>query len=495
MPSHRATKPKVVATRKSAKLTDYFSRKPAGVTTSTRSSSPLSSLSCSPAPASDRGSVKNDVVAASTTSSTTRKSSRLSALKNDDITISSSSVHTSASTKSAVKSSATSLSSAFVGSSSLKSDSKPQNERRVTRYRTRQTDSDGASSSKRQPPPPTKPRSISLQVSPAKPAAKRKKPSSYNSDVEESGDAVCVPRVTLFSPSLMKENLPPAQDDRPSLSPSSKKLKLGPTASVVYVASSLSEEHELPVPAAVKRLPEVRESVQRWRASSISFPPPPSPDVEMEDLSAQDDIHDECMEDVSVPSSQSQPCLGPTSAVLPTPSPELPVDTFTPQVSPAPSALTPLAPTSECQSPPSSPRRSSANYRPLSPPPSDFPEEPSADTIEDNGDFIKQLKAEVAAELAMDPQDSDIQSVPDDISDDSSSEEEFRWSPATKASTCVHNLLRLLLKTDSRLGLPLELLHHTPPCSPIVADQCVSTRRLCENSSPSPSLRTRPQTP
>ena len=69
----------------------------------------------------------------------------------------------------------------------------------------------------------------------------------------------------------MKEILPPAQDNRPSLSPALKKLKLGPTHSVTYVPSSLSEEHELTLPPSVKRLPEIRENVQRWRAASISF--------------------------------------------------------------------------------------------------------------------------------------------------------------------------------------------------------------------------------
>ena len=240
----------------------------------------------------------------------------------------------------------------------------------------------------------------------------------------------------------MKENLRPAQDDRPSLSPASKKLKLGPTCSVVYAPSSLSEEHELTLPPSVKRLPEVKENVQRWRASSISFPLPPPPDVEMEDLSAQGDVDDETMDNDFVPSSQSQPYLESTSYTLPTPSPELPVEVLTAIMSPAPSSLTPLGSTPAHQSPvasppPSSPpRKSSVSYRPLSPPPSDLPEEPMVDASEDDADFIERLKAEVAAQYSL-PPDSDGMSLPD-ISDDSSSEEEFHWSPgARKASTCV----------------------------------------------------------
>jgi len=243
----------------------------------------------------------------------------------------------------------------------------------------------------------------------------------------------------------MKENLRPAQNDRSSLSPASKRLKLGPTCPVVYAPSSLSEEHELTLPPSVKRLPDVKENVQRWRASRISFPLPPPPDVEMEDISAQDTLDDEPMDDDFVPSSQSQPYLESVSCTLPTPSPELPVEALTTVVSPAPSSLTPLESTPAHQSPltsppPSSPpRKSSVSYRPLSPPPSDLPEEPMPDAGEDDDDFIERLKAEVAAQFVL-PPDSDGMSLPD-TSDDSSSEEELRWSPAPrKASTCVFPL-------------------------------------------------------
>ena len=274
---------------------------------------------------------------------------------------------------------------------------------------------------------------------------KRKKPPSFNSDVEESGDVVSVPRVTLTSGSpVMKENLPRIQDDRPSISPALKKLKLGPTCSVLFAPSSLSEEHELTLPPSVKWLPEVRENVQRWRASSVSFPALPPSDVEMEDVSVQDDVDDEPMEDGFVPSSQSQPYLESASRILPTPSPDLPVETFSKVVSLAPSPLTSLGTTpahkfSSTPPPPSSSlRKPSINYRPLSPPPSDFPEEPMADAVEDDDDVIARLKAEVAAELAMDFPDSDGPSVPGDLGDDSSSDEELHWSSAlTKASTCV----------------------------------------------------------
>ena len=253
----------------------------------------------------------------------------------------------------------------------------------------------------------------------------------------------------------MKENLRPVQDHRPSLSPASKKRKLDPTCSVVYAPSSLSEEHELTLPPSVKRLPEVKENVRRWRASSISFPLPPPPDVEMEDISAQGDADDESMDDDFIPSSQSQPYLESISCTLPTPSPELPVEALTAIMSPAPSSLTPLGSTPAHRSPvgsppPSSPpRKSSVSYRPLSPPPSDLPEEPMGDASEDDADFIERLKAEVAAQYSL-PPDSDGTSLPD-MSDDSSSEEELRWSPGTrKASTCVFPFLIFFLKTDSR---------------------------------------------
>ena len=443
MPPQTAAKSRAVNSKRPKRLTDYFSRKTTDVTASARSSSPLSSLSSSPAPVTNRGPVGNDERTAPSTSPTIRKSSRLSALKGGDITISSGpSTRSSAPTKSVGKGSAASLFSVSVGTSSLKHGYESRNEPRTTRYRTRQSRLNGASSKKPQPAPSTKPRSISLQVSPAKPPAKRKKLSSRDSDVGESSDVVYVPRVTISGPSVMKENLPPTQDDRPPLSPAFKKLKLGPTCSAVYAPSSLSEEHELTLPPSMKRLPEVRENIQRWRASSISFPPPPLPEVEMEDASSQGDADDVPMEDDFVPSSQSQPYLGSVSGILPTPSPELSTETLSKVVSRALSPLTSLETTPAHQSPftpppPSSPRcKSGANYRPLSPPPSDFPEEPMADPVDD--DFIAQLKAEVAAELALDVPDSDGLSVPGDLSDDSSSEEELRWSPAlTKASTCV----------------------------------------------------------
>jgi len=447
MVSKRTAKTVTTVPRKQTKkLTDYFLRKSTDATTSTRSSSPLSSLSSSPAPVSDRGSAKNQIPAVPATLSTVRKSSRLSALKSSETTISSgSSTRVSASSKSVGRGSTASVTSISVGSSRLKPHSQSLNEPRVTRYRTRQTDSGGASSTKRPPTPSTRPRSISLQVSPAKPATKRKKPPSHNSDVEESGDVVYVPRVILSSPSMMKENLPPPQDNRPSLSPASKKLKVGPACSVAYVPSSLSEEHELTLPPAAKQLPEIRENVQRWRASSISVPLPPFLDVEMEDVSAQGDVDDELVDDDFVPSSQSQPYMESVSCTLPTPSPELLVETLATVMSPAPSSLTPLGTTPAHQSPvpsppPSSPpRKSSVSYRPLSPPPSDFPEEPMADAAEDGDDIIARLKAEVAAELALNQPDSDRFSVADTMSDDSSSEEELRWSPVSrKASTCVH---------------------------------------------------------
>lgn len=266
----------------------------------------------------------------------------------------------------------------------------------------------------------------------------------------------------------MKENLPPVQDDRPSLSPASKRLKLGPTCSAVYAPSSLSEEHELTLPPSVKRLPEVRENVRRWRATSISFPPPPLPDVEMEDVSVQGDIDDEPMEDDPIPSSQSQPYLESISRILPTPSPELPAETLSKFVSLTSSSLTPLETTPAHQSPttpppPSSPpRKSSVSYRPLSPPPSDFPEEPMADVVEDHDDFIARMKAEVAAEVALNLPDSDGLSVPGDLSDDSSSEEELRWSPApTKASTTTP------IPTFSNSGRPVRQ-HKAPAREPVV---------------------------
>jgi len=262
--------------------------------------------------------------------------------------------------------------------------------------------------------------------------------------------------VISSGPSVVKENLPPAQNDRPPLlSPATKKLKLGPTCSVVYAPSSLSEEHELTLPPSVRRLPEVRENVQRWRASSVSFPLPPPPDVEMEDISAHGDVDDEPMDDDFVPSSQSQPYLESAPCILPTPSPELQVETLAAVMSPAPSSLTPLGSTPAHQSPvtlppPSSPtRKPSTSYRPLSPPPSDIPEESMADAAQDDEDVIARLKAEVAAELALELPDSDGLSVPD-MSDDSSSEEEFTWSPRSrKASSCVY-AFSLSLYADNR---------------------------------------------
>ena len=231
----------------------------------------------------------------------------------------------------------------------------------------------------------------------------------------------------------MKENLPPAKKDRPSTSPASKKLKLGPTCSAVYAPSSLSEEHELTLPPSVKRLPEVRENVQRWRASSMSFPLLPPTDVEMEDVSTQGDVEDEPMDDDFVPSSQSQPYLETVPCTLPTPSPELPVETLATIASPAPSPLTPLESTPACHSPvisppPSSPpRKSSISYHPLSPPPSDLPEEPVADAVEDDDEVIARLKAEVAAEFASSQTDLGGPSSPE-MSDESSSEEELHRS-------------------------------------------------------------------
>ena len=444
MPTQRVNKSGATNSRRPTKLTDYFLRKTADAAASTRSPSPLSSLSSSPAPGPDRGPGKKDVLAAPAPLSTTRKSSRLSSLKSGDIAISSRpATRSSAFAKPVGKSSTASVSSIPVGTSNLKPNSKPQNEPRATRYRTRQADSNGASSSKRQLPPLTKPRSVSLQVSPAKPPAKRKKPSSCDSDIEGSDDVVHVPRVTLPTPSVMKENFPPAEDDRPSLSPASKKLKLGPARSVLFAPSSLSEEHELTLPPSVKRLPEVEESVRRWRASSISFPVPPPSEIEMEDASAQGDIDDEPMEDAFVLSNRSQPYLESNSRILPTPSPELPTEALSKLMSSAPSSLTPLGTTPVHQSPatppPSSPlRKSSLSYRPLSPPPSDIPEEPMADAIDDDDDFIARLKAEVKKELAAELPDSDGVSVPADLSDDSSSEDDLCWSPApTKASTFV----------------------------------------------------------
>ena len=62
-----------------------------------------------------------------------------------------------------------------------------------------------------------------------------------------------------------------------------------------------------------------------------------------------------------------------------------------------------------------------------------------ADAVEDDDDIIARLKAEVAAELALDQPDSDRFSMGDTVSDDSSSEEELHWSPGPrKASTCVY---------------------------------------------------------
>lgn len=61
-----------------------------------------------------------------------------------------------------------------------------------------------------------------------------------------------------------------------------------------------------------------------------------------------------------------------------------------------------------------------------------------ADAIDDDDDFIARLKAEVKKELAAELPDSDGVSVPADLSDDSSSEDDLCWSPApTKASTFV----------------------------------------------------------
>lgn len=445
MPPQSVAKSRRVNSRRPAKLTDYFSRKTTSAAASTRPSSPLSSLSSSPTLVTDRRPVKNDELTAPAMLSTTRKSSRLSALKSGDTPISSGpSTRTSASTKSVLKSSTASPFSVSVGAPSLKHDHTPRNEPQITRYRTRQTGSSGASSIRRQPAPSTKSRSISLQVSPAKPTAKRKEPPSCNSDAGESDDVVYVPRVTLSDPSVMKENLPPTQDDRLLFPPALKKLKLDPTCSAVYAPSSLSEEHELTLPPSLKPLPEVRENVQRWRASSISCPPLPPPDVEMEDAPVQGDVDDEFMEDDFVPSSQSQPYLDSVSHILPTPSPELRVEALSKVMSLVSSPLTSLETTPDHQSPltpppPSSPpRKSSTNYRPLSPPPSDLPEELTVDTVEDDVDVIARLKAEVAAELALDLPDSDGPSVPGDLSDDSSSDEELRWSPAlTKTSTCV----------------------------------------------------------
>ena len=286
---------------------------------------------------------------------------------------------------------------------------------------------------------------------------KRKKSSSHDSDLEEPEGVVYVPRITFPGPPVMKENLRPVQNDRSSVSPASKKRKLSPTYPIVYAPSSLSEEHELTLPPSVKRLPEVKENVQRWRASSISFPLPPPPDVEMEDISTQGDVDDESMDDDFVPSSQSQPYLESVSCTLPTPSPELPVEALTAIVSPAPSSLTPLGSTPAHQSPvasppPSSPpRKSSVSYRPLSPPPSDLPEEPMADASEDDADFIERLKAEVAAQYSL-PPDSDGISLPD-MSDDSSSEEELHWSPgARKAATYVFAFFHSFSETDNRFS-------------------------------------------
>lgn len=281
--------------------------------------------------------------------------------------------------------------------------------------------------------------------------------SSRDSDVEEPHGVVYVPRAIFPSPPVMKENLPPEEDDRPSLSPASKKLKLDSTRSVLFAPSSLSEEHELARPSFVKQLPEVRENVQRWRASSTSFPLLPLSDIEMEGVSAQGDVDDEPMDDYFVPSSQSQPYLESVSFILPTPSPELPAETLTAVMSPAPSSLTPLGSTPTLHSPATSPplssppRKSSVSYRPLSPPPSDLPEEPMADIIEeDDDDVIDRLKAEVAAELALDPEESDRFSVPE-VSDDSSSEEEVRLSPR-KASTCVYVFSHFFLETEDRFS-------------------------------------------
>jgi hypothetical protein len=82
---------------------------------------------------------------------------------------------------------------------------------------------------------------------------------------------------------------------------------------------------------------------------------------------------------------------------------------------------------------------SNARYHPLPPSPSNIPEEPMVDTVEDDDGIIARLKAEVAAELALDHPDSDKPLVPGDLSDDlASSDEELCWSPTfTEASTCV----------------------------------------------------------
>lgn len=61
-----------------------------------------------------------------------------------------------------------------------------------------------------------------------------------------------------------------------------------------------------------------------------------------------------------------------------------------------------------------------------------------ADAVEDDDDVIERIKAEAAAELASSQTDPDGPRSPD-MSDDSSSEEELRWSLGPrKASTCVH---------------------------------------------------------
>ena len=344
-----------------------------------------------------------------------------------------------------------------MGSSDPKADPKAFDEPRAVRYRTRRADSPVAPFSK-PPPPLTKSRSISLQVSPAKPPAKRKKPSGYNSDDAEPEGVVYVPRMTPFSPSVMKENLPPAQAHRPSLSPASKKRKLGPTCSVLFAPSSLSEEHELTPPPSVKQLPEVRENVQQWRTSSISSPLLPPPDVEMEDVSAQGAVDDEPMDDDFITSSRSQPYLESLSSILPTPSPEMPVEALATVMSSRLSSLTPLETSPVHQTPvtpppPSSPpRKSSVSYHPLSPPPSDFPEEHMTDVNDDDDDdVIARLKAEVAAEFALNQPDSDGFSMADTMSDDSSGEEELHWSPGSvKASTYV-NLLLLSSKAHDRV--------------------------------------------
>jgi len=252
---------------------------------------------------------------------------------------------TSASSKSFSKGSTTSISLISVCSLSRKPEHTPSNEPRVTRYRTRQTDSNSISLSK---PPLANFRSASLQVAPAKPTMKQKKPPSHDSDVEEPEGVVYVPQTNFTGPPVMKENLRP---DRSSLSPASKKLKLDPQFSIVYALSSLSEEHELTLPPSVEAA-----SGGQGKHSTMA-----------------------CLQHI-VPSPEN-----PSSCTLPTPNPGLPAEALNAIMSPAPSSLTPLGSTPAHQSPvpsppPSSPpHKLSVSYCPLSLPPSDLPEEPMAD--------------------------------------------------------------------------------------------------------------------